>query len=75
LAVQDLIKTAQDLMKVYLYTIDAFPTGSQQEEWVQDVWAAANARESVNYEITSDIHKLVSMCLILIYTHANICLI
>jgi hypothetical protein len=52
-------------MKVNLYTVDAFPTGAQQEEWVQDVWATANARESVNYEITGDIYKLVSTSLYL----------
>ncbi|KAI0342881.1 hypothetical protein BDW22DRAFT_1439481 [Trametopsis cervina] len=60
--VQDIIKTSQGLMKMKLYTVNAFPTPSQQEAWVTEVWTDANTRENVDYQITGDIHKLLLRC-------------
>ncbi|KAI0342013.1 hypothetical protein BDW22DRAFT_1429523 [Trametopsis cervina] len=60
--VQDLIKATQGLMKVRLYTMNAFPSASQQEEWIADTWTEANTRECVDYQISSDIHRLLLRC-------------
>ncbi|KAI0688666.1 hypothetical protein BC835DRAFT_1522300 [Cytidiella melzeri] len=60
--VQDVIKTAQGLMKVKLYAINAFPTASQQEEWIPEIWTEANRFEGVDYQINSDVHKLLLRC-------------
>ncbi|KAI0694407.1 hypothetical protein BC835DRAFT_1415310 [Cytidiella melzeri] len=60
--VQDVIKAAQDLMKVKLYTIYAFPTALQQEDWIAEIWPEANRLEEVDYQITGEIHKLLLRC-------------
>lgn len=57
--VQEVIKIAQALMRIRLYTIDAFPTVAQLEAWINEAWKEANEREGTDYEKSVEIHKMV----------------
>jgi hypothetical protein len=46
-------------MTVKLYSINAFPTATQQDEWIHEVWDDANTYQKVDYAISGEIHKIV----------------
>lgn len=65
--VRDLIKTTTDLLRIRLYTINAFPSSTQLEGWIKETWDEACEREKADVVKEKDVHRLVSHCLNLLY--------
>ncbi len=57
--VQEVIKISQALLRIKLYTIDAFPTAAQLLKWITEVWNEANTRVGTDYDKSLEIHKMV----------------
>ncbi|KAI0748985.1 hypothetical protein BC629DRAFT_1444987 [Irpex lacteus] len=69
--VQELIKSAQNLMKAKLYMLNAFPSTTEQEEWITEIWEEVTGPAERAYEKTTDIHRILLHCATELRSHVK----
>lgn len=57
--VEDVIKTASDIFRVFLIVHCRFPINALTNDWILNIWARACESEDIHYAITNELYVMV----------------